>query len=296
LDLNEPDSPSVGKWKLTPTVNVSLPSTGLPFLDTETSAPWIGAPSNPSMSSAEDSPAKTSALPGSEPGSTEPGPACGVNTSEPFATFDPATCSWRTSQASLLTNTLDVYSETWPRAGTMRNGQCYQQPNSELRTCETEFGLWPTPSAQQAGESEAFLGRLQTKDGAPWRLGERAYDPLTGKHTQKTLNRAVKMWPTPTEDDSSNVNPKPNRRPGLVSRVNEAERIYWPTPSVTTTGGPTGLGGGSGNKEKLEQVGLQKMATGQLNPRWVEWLMGYPPGWTALEDSAMPSSRKSRKR
>ena len=33
--------------------------------------------------------------------------------------------------------------------------------------------------------------------------------------------------------------------------------------------------------------------TGSLNPSWVEWLMGFPLGWTALERSATPSSRKS---
>ena len=33
--------------------------------------------------------------------------------------------------------------------------------------------------------------------------------------------------------------------------------------------------------------------TGQLNPAWVEWLMGYPIGWTELKDSETPSSRKS---
>jgi hypothetical protein len=27
---------------------------------------------------------------------------------------------------------------------------------------------------------------------------------------------------------------------------------------------------------------------GQLNPTWVEWLMGFPLGWTDLEDSATP--------
>lgn len=56
----------------------------------------------------------------------------------------------------------------------------------------------------------------------------------------------------------------------------------WPTPSVTTTGGPTGLGGGSGNKKKLEKMGMSAMATGRLNPRWTEWLMGWPCGWTKL--------------
>ena len=32
-----------------------------------------------------------------------------------------------------------------------------------------------------------------------------------------------------------------------------------------------------------------------LNPTWVEWLMGFPLGWTALEHSATRSSRRSRK-
>jgi len=27
---------------------------------------------------------------------------------------------------------------------------------------------------------------------------------------------------------------------------------------------------------------------GALNPRWVEWLMGYPDGWTDLDNSATP--------
>ena len=30
--------------------------------------------------------------------------------------------------------------------------------------------------------------------------------------------------------------------------------------------------------------------TGQLNPTWVDWLMGYPIGWTDLEDSVTPLS------
>ena len=37
-------------------------------------------------------------------------------------------------------------------------------------------------------------------------------------------------------------------------------------------------------------------AGGSLNPTWVEWLMGFPLGWTALEPSETPSSRKSSKR
>jgi hypothetical protein len=29
---------------------------------------------------------------------------------------------------------------------------------------------------------------------------------------------------------------------------------------------------------------------GPLNPTWVEWLMGFPTGWTALDASVTPSS------
>jgi hypothetical protein len=33
-----------------------------------------------------------------------------------------------------------------------------------------------------------------------------------------------------------------------------------------------------------------------LNPTWVEWLMGYPEGYTDLKDWAILSSRKSSKK
>ena len=40
-------------------------------------------------------------------------------------------------------------------------------------------------------------------------------------------------------------------------------------------------------------MGLSETVGGQLNPTWVEWLMGFPLGWTDLEDSETPSSRRS---
>lgn len=49
-----------------------------------------------------------------------------------------------------------------------------------------------------------------------------------------------------------------------------------------TTSASSGLAGGSGNREKLfkilgEEEG--KKMRSQLNPMWVEWLMGYPLDW-----------------
>jgi hypothetical protein len=61
---------------------------------------------------------------------------------------------------------------------------------------------------------------------------------------------------------------------GMTYRGNENYRKkYWPSP--------------------LKAKG--DFGSGRLNPTWVEWLMGYPTEWTALEDSATLSCRKSRK-
>ena len=55
-----------------------------------------------------------------------------------------------------------------------------------------------------------------------------------------------------------------------------------------------GICGGTGNYQqlkKLEEKGVilenerRNMSQGnggQLNPYWVEWLMGFPPGWTEI--------------
>ena len=44
-----------------------------------------------------------------------------------------------------------------------------------------------------------------------------------------------------------------------------------------------------------EYDGETPLGGGGLNPTWVEWLMGFPLGWTVLNPSETPSSRRSRK-
>jgi hypothetical protein len=117
---------------------------------------------------------------------------------------------------------------------------------------ETEVMLWPTPSAQQAGDGD-FIETLQTRDGKPAEPGQRAYNPKTGKHSQITLNRAVKMWPTPRARDFKDGESVP------PSRVKN--------PELTTLG---------------QAVRMGEEERGSLNPEWVEWLMGFPNGWTDL--------------
>src|SRR6185369_16829601 len=73
----------------------------------------------------------------------------------------------------------------------------------------------------------------------------------------------------------------------LVQHTEEIEFGLLPTMSVTTTGGVTAMGGGSGNKKKLYRMfgeaGRKIMASGKLNPQFAEALMGYPKGWTQTD-------------
>ena len=61
----------------------------------------------------------------------------------------------------------------------------------------------------------------------------------------------------------------------------------WPTPCQDDV---------NYRKEKYKQGGtaLSTATGGQLNPTWVEWLLGYPLGWTDLNASVIPLSLKSQ--
>lgn len=117
-----------------------------------------------------------------------------------------------------------------------------------------------------------------------------------GKKVQFDLNQAVKLWPTPT------VNGNYNRK-GLSATSGDglatAVRM-WPTPQASDNRDRGNLSSGAVRKRMAagKQLMLSQLVSeksGALNPTWVEWLMGFPLGWTALSASETPSSRKSRK-
>ncbi len=72
-----------------------------------------------------------------------------VKPSASLASFDPATCSWKTLQTSLLTDS-EPYSQTFPRSGMTRNGFVYELPIVGRLTKETGGGYLPTPTAHDA--------------------------------------------------------------------------------------------------------------------------------------------------
>lgn len=204
------------------------------------------------MSSLAGFPVKTSAPPAVEKVSPESGAAYGERWPGLLAKWDPATRSWKTAQGLLLGG-LESFSETWPRSGMTRFGTASPLPPSAPLTDETESGFWHTPTAQESG---ARIETLKTKDGQDAKVGERAYrHGPDGKVTLQsvTLGQQVRMWPTPNASDyKAGMSNAPNRQQVSLPRsVGVAE-------------------------------GIKSGRRGGLNPVWVEWIMGWPLGWTDL--------------
>ena len=226
----------------------------------QTEFPW--------MSSAEASPARTLALQEKAQELKAAAPVYGLTTPELLAKFDPDTSSWRTSQRCLVEG-WTVFSQTWPRSGLMRNGTAYQLPPLVPLTEGTASGLWPTPKTQRGITQAAAQKEMERTNGAA--IGD--------------LRVAVHIWPTPTARDYRSG---ARSAAGLEKRLADSRGwqlndvvARFPTPTANRRSG-------------LQSHGVN-VILGLLNPMWVEWLMGFPAGWTDLSSSEIPSSRKSRK-
>ena len=112
------------------------------------------------------------------------------------------------------------------------------------RSLRTDVRMWPTPT------STAGDGRSEQSVDV-WRARQERTKREKGINNGLPLNVAVKMWPTPQARDWRSPDPLDSPR----------------------------------TKRKLRQgwsFNLNDVAGGQLNPDFVEILMGLPPGWTAL--------------
>lgn len=181
----------------------------------------------------------------------------GLSSPESLATFDRDSSSWRTSQLCLVEGTAR-FSETWPRSGMTRSGTAYRLLPLARLTVEIESGsLLPTPTA---GDSKASGSRNTAKSKA--HAGVSLTDWARGDG-----GRGRRMLPTPRASEWKGTGPL-----GSKSHLHRVSRGYLDATMQELCG-----------------------TSGRLNPRFVEWMMGFPPGWTALdcEPSATPSCRRS---
>lgn len=134
---------------------------------------------------------------------------CGKKWHGLLAKYDPLTHSWKTAQCSLLED-LEQSLQTWPRWGSMRNGECYLQPKLGTNISEKDYGLLPN--------DETFFHTPNTNglDG--------------GSNSRKALKKRMERFPTPTAHNAKEQNsPSESLRntPSLASAVGGALNPTW---------------------------------------------------------------------
>lgn len=119
--------------------------------------------------------------------------------------------------------------------------------------------------------------------------------PMSEQDTSGGESSSAARWPTPTARDYRSGRGRTQRDRGRKQGPSLSEEAYrretFPTPSAMQGhhAGTILEWGGSGNPYRKGKP-REGQLTGMLNPPWVEWLMGFPLGWTDLEESETPSS------
>lgn len=238
------------------------------------------------MSSRRDFHARTYPTLGPVPDLPEPVRDSSGHYYEPFAWFDRNTRSWRTWQRCLVEG-WEPFSGTWPRSGMTRSGIAYRRaPLVRLTDGTVSGSLLPTPEAsntkavalRSAGRSPRnFLAPLPTPR------------PCTGKRSsganRTEIMRALEKWPTPHANCHTGAGSQ-GRKGGL--NLQTAVKFATPTARDWRSGKASPETHAKNSRPLSEQIG------GALNPTWVEWLMGFPLGWTDLAVLETPLSPKSQ--
>jgi hypothetical protein len=88
-----------------------------------------------------------------------------------FAKYSQDLCLWKTHQCSLLED-WEQFSEIWPQWGLMQNGECWEQTRLAHHIKETDFGLWPTPTATDStrGSPETMEAKQARGANTGWSL------------------------------------------------------------------------------------------------------------------------------
>lgn len=89
------------------------------------------------------------------------------------------------------------------------------------------------------------------------------------------------LWPTPAARDGKGTNSAEHLQKGNhADQLPNAVKLF-PTPRAQSATGASHAPNRQGAPD-LQTVCASE-GTGQLNPTWVEWLMGFPIGWTDLD-------------
>jgi hypothetical protein len=215
---------------------------------------------------------------------------CGHGYEQPLANYDLDTQSWRTCGDISLWGEQPLL-ESLPKSGMTRNGVLFQQP-AWVHLIDAIASLsWPTPTAvTRPMEGNVRMYRAKIEAGE---MTEAEAEAILGKSVWEAQGKVPAMWPTPTTQENEHPNATWNEQMrrvapnGSTHSMNLADAVkIWPTPTARDGKRASGH---KLLKRRLADLTVQARVAdgktnGSLNPTWVEWLMGFPLGWTDLED------------
>lgn len=136
-------------------------------------------------------------------------------------------------------------------------------------------------SGRRTGGQESFLWRIwATPKAGDAIIGATAR--TSGRPLEKTTHLAaqVHLYPTPTVCGNHNrKGVSKTSQDGLATFVQK----LLPTPTANDA-----KCNGTASQQNRNSDALNVVAGGALNPEWVEWLMGFPRGWTEIGRAASP--------
>lgn len=242
-----------------------------------------------------------------------------------LASFEKSLLPSATLRTSPTTYVLDSlrWRKNWERWAIASRRDCSRRLKSALRIYGSAFGSLPTPTATDYGSSQNGVNSNRPSAGTPslttmartgmWPTpllptptasdadasGSRNL-PGSKAHSGLSLTDAVtrgdsatpRLLPTPIVADSQsgrNNDTRAVKERGHGTNLAGAVEKLWRTPNATDWKRESAKSwqnrtDGDQTPRLSDQVG------GQLNPTWVEWLMGWPLEWTAYDSAATVGS------
>lgn len=233
-----------------------------------------------------------------------------LNTAELFAKLGPDGFSSKTSQDSFLTEQCQPYLKNFPKWGSMRSGELFQQEMWVAPILEKESSSWPTP--RKSEPEGGVVENTKFENGSFSRVNQQ------GVRFGVKLKDAVSVWPTPRNQDSyerSNWKTIVDANTGGKTQMTLTRKVKyeanqnnaWPTPrmndfkghcteattrkdgkcrndqlqnAVIHTGPLAQAKQKNGNESSKNDPTSPQPLKKRLNPNFVEWLMGVPVGWS----------------
>lgn len=98
-----------------------------------------------------------------------------------------------------------------------------------------------------------------------------------------------RMWPTPRANEGKDVlHSVPPSRQKDPGKCNLTQRVAMERMFATQCARDYRTWQRKQYENQARANNINDQVGGQLNPTWVEWLMGFPPGWTDLNASETP--------